>query len=216
MATAPSKLDERTAAGQGGRDSASNVADAARRTAEEAARAAREVGAEAAEAGQRVADAGVEVARRGADTVQQVFQSGMSVAARVAERSADQFARVWGFSGENAAEAAHQSRQNMEAIVGSSQVLTERFQDVSREWLGLAREQVERNLSGFDELLRCRSLQEFLAAQSHLARDNLEFMLNGSRRVAEMSAKISNEAAKKITAQAGHVARAAQSAAQRH
>jgi phasin family protein len=208
MAALQQKSDDRSAqTSQADRGSSRNAIEAARRTADEAARSAREIGSEAAEAGNRMAGAGVELARTGAETVQRAFQSSVTVAAEMARRSAEQFANAWGLSGEQSRKTIDESRQNLQAIVESGQVLAQRSQDITREWFSLAQGQAGRNFEKLDALLRSRTPREFLAAQSSMARDNLEFMLNSSRRLAEMSVEITAKAAERITAEADQVGR---------
>lgn len=129
------------------------------------------------------------------------------------ERSVDQFAKVFGFSGENAKGAAQQSSENLQAMVESSTVLAKGIQDISSEWIRLAQSRVTKNLDGFDALLRCRSVQDLVAVQSELARDNMEQILNNSRHIAERSVQVASEAAQKIVARAKQSADRARRAA---
>ena len=177
-------------------------AEAAERRVREAARAARVVANETASAGRHAARAGAEIAERGTETVQQIAQSSLSMATDVAERSAAQFAHAFGFSGEQATETTRQASRNIEAVAEASTVLAQGFQDISHEWASLAQNRLKRNLNGFSELLGCRTLQDLIAVQSSLMRDNLELLVNNSRRLAEMSVQVATEAAQKITAEA--------------
>ena len=170
--------------------------------AAEAARIARVVTDEAADAGQHTARASADIAQRNAETARQTMQSALSMATDVAERSAAQFAHAFGFSGEKATETARQSSRNIEAVAEASTVLAQGFQDISHEWASLAQNRLKRNLDGFSELLGCRTLQDLIAVQSSLMRDNLELLVNNSRRLAEMSVQVATEAAQKITAEA--------------
>ena len=45
-------------------------------------------------------------------------------------------------------------------------MLTEAFQDLSRQWWGLAQNQLKRNLEGMTALSHCRSVQDFAAVRS--------------------------------------------------
>ena len=78
--------------------------------ATEAAHTARIVTDEAADAGQHAARAGAEIARSNAETAQQIMQSGLNMASEAAERSMDQFARVFGFSDKQAEKDAQRLR----------------------------------------------------------------------------------------------------------
>ena len=141
------------------------------------------------------------------------MQSGLGMATQATERSVEQYARLFGFSNQEAAETAQQSARNIKAIAECNTVLARGFQDISREWASLAQDRFRRNLDGFDAVLRSRSWPDLAAAQSSLARDNLELLVTNTRRLAELSIEVATEAARKITAEveesAKHVRRAA-------
>jgi hypothetical protein len=196
------KSDDRGSLAQSAREGARQASEAGRKAVDEGVSTTREIASETAETVRSLADAGTSFAQSGAESVQRMVNSGMSMAARVAQRSADQFAWAWGFTGDDAREAAHESRRNMEAIAECGRVLAQRFQDVQQEWLGLARDRVEKNVDSFGAMLRCRTPQDLAAVQSGLVRDNLSFMLSSGRRMGEVSAEIANEAAQKIAEQA--------------
>jgi phasin family protein len=172
------------------------------RATQAAAAAARAVADETAEASQQAAQAGAEIARSNTETVRQIVQSGLSMATQAAERSMDQYARLFGFSSQEAAETAQQSARNIKAIAECNAVLARGFQNVSREWASLAQGRLQKNLDGFDTVLRARSWPDLVAAQSSLARDNLELLVTNTRRLAELSIEVATEAAQKITAEA--------------
>jgi len=100
-----------------------------------------------------------------------------------------------------------QAAQNLQAVTQTSTVLARGFQDVSRECLGVMQEQLQRNLDGFTALLRCRSVQDLVAAQSEFARNNLEQTVEGTRRLAEVSTRVANEASQALSEHARRGAR---------
>ena len=179
------------------------------RATEAARAAARTATDETANASQQAARASAEIAERSTETVQTIVQSGLEMATQAAERSVGQFARTFGFSGEQAEEAARQSSRNIEAVAEASTVLAQGIQEISREWMSLAQDRFQRNLDGFDELLRCRTTPDFIAVQSDLMRENLELLVHNSRRLAEMSVQVADQAAQTIAAQAGEDAKRA-------
>ena len=130
-------------------------------------------------------------------------QTGVDTASSGFQRAADQFANTLGFSGEEGTRLARRSSQNMEAIMRCGTVLTQVFQDVSREWYGLAEKQWQRTVAGMGTLAHCRSMQDFAAVQSDLAREGLQQMVDDSRRIAERSLRAIDEASK-IIAGAAH------------
>jgi phasin family protein len=168
--------------------------EATRKMAEETTRAART----AADVGANAARAGADMFQRNAETVQQAWQSGTEVATRLTERSMEQFARAFGISGESTQHAAQQSSRNLESIVQSGTILASGMQNISREWVDFARKRMQQNLNHADALANCRTPQELWAAQSDLVRDNLEDLVQSTRRIAELSMQMADEAVRKM------------------
>jgi phasin family protein len=169
--------------------------EVARKIAEETSRAARK----AADAGAGVARAGADMAQSNAEAMEQVWQSGSEMAAHLTERSMDQLARAFGIGGDRAQNAAQQSARNLESIVQSGTIMAGGLQNVSREWFDFARNRMRENLSHIDALVNSRTPHEFWAAHSNLVRDNLEEFVHSARRTAEISARVAEEAAQKMT-----------------
>jgi hypothetical protein len=168
--------------------------EAARATVDETARMAEA----AAGAGDGALQAGAEIIQRNAESLQQTIQSGATLAAPITERSADQFGRAMGVSGEEAQKAAHRSTSHIEAIVQSSAVVTEITQQLCGEWVNFARERMERNFERMDTLMKCHTPQDFVALQSELMRDNIEGFLGYAGRVGEHSMRLADEAKKRF------------------
>ncbi len=118
------------------------------------------------------------------------------------ERLADQVVQLFGFSGDRGQELTRQSTQNMQAVTQTSTVLVRGFQDVSQECLNVLREQLQRNVDGVTALLRCRSVQDVMAAQSEFLRTSLESTVEGTRWLAEVSTRLANEASQTLATHA--------------
>ncbi len=161
-----------------------------------------DVAREAANAGEQTARAGADMAQRSAETARDTLQSGLNTATETFQRINDQFTRVLGFSGPQAGEVTRRSSENIQAVSQVSSVLVRGTQEVSQELLGLTRDRLTKNLDAFNRIAGCRSVQEFLAIQSELARDNLQQVIDTNRRVAEVSLRIADEAAQVIQGQA--------------
>ena len=138
------------------------------------------------------------------------MQSSVDAASQGFQNASNQFTRTLGFSGEEGERLARQSGQNVEAITKFGTVLTQAYQDTSREWYGLAQKQLERNLKGLSKLAQCRSVQDFTAVQSGLVRESLQHMVEDTRAIVEISLKAVNDASKAVagTAQEGSPGRA--------
>jgi hypothetical protein len=175
-------------------DPIEQAARASERTANEFAEGASRVKDAAARASDQAMRASVEIIQRNAETVQHTLACGAKLAARMTERSADQFGRAIGFSGEGAQTAAQKSSRNVEAIVQSGTVLTEITQRLCEEWAEIARARMDRGFDRMGALLQCRTPQDFAALQSEVLRDNMETFLGYARKAGEHSARLADEA----------------------
>jgi phasin family protein len=179
-----------------------NPAEVNRKLSEDVAQTAQRT----AEASERAARAGADMLQHNAEIMQQGWEASSTMAAQLTQQSAAQVARALGLSGEETKNAAQQSSENVEAIIGSSALIAESLQSISREWMEFARSRLERNLARFDELARCRTPQDLAAVQSEAVRDNLEGALHSARRTAEISARAVDSAMKNLTQRARQAA----------
>jgi phasin family protein len=167
----------------------------------------------ATESGKEVADeatrASANIALREAETAQQSSDAGLNSAVhsfrRVTDqfqRATDQFTQVFGVAGPQAEEMARRASRNIEAVSQASTVLTKGAQELSREWFDLIRDQFAKHLDAMNRVAGCRSLQDLVSVQSEIVRDRLGEAVNSSRRIAEVSFRITDEAARIIQCQA--------------
>jgi hypothetical protein len=134
------------------------------------------------------------------ESTKQIVQRSVETASQQAREASERFTKTLGFTGEDSERLARQSKQNMEAVARCGTVLTQAFQDASRSWFGLAQSQWQRNLDGLNKLTRAKSVQEFAAIQSELARESLQHIVQDSRAITETSARAVEEASKAFSA----------------
>jgi phasin family protein len=168
------------------------------KAADEAARTARTVADEAGRVGEQTARAGADVFRRGTETARDNLQAGLNTATQSFQRINDQFTQALGFNGPQAEELARRSSQNLQAVSQASSVLARGFQEVSHEVLGLVQDRMTKNMDGLNRLAGVRSVQDFVAVQSDIVRDNLQQVIDTNKRIAELSVRIADEAARSI------------------
>jgi phasin family protein len=144
----------------------------------------------------KAAEATRAAAREAANGTEEAVQAGVQGLRRVA----NEFSRVFGFAGQSE-EVARQASENVGAVTEAGSVLMRGFQELSREWLELVQQRVQTNAEGLTKLAKCRSLPDVAAVQSELARENLQQMIDNTRRIAERSIQVANEAARTIGAE---------------
>jgi phasin family protein len=116
-------------------------------------------------------------------------------------RSTEEIGRTLGVSGEGAqqaTEATERSARNAQTLLHTSTVAAKAMGDVSQEYFQMVRHQLETNMEVMRELWTCRTPQDFAAVQTDLMRQNVETALESSRRIADLSRKMADEAGKQI------------------
>jgi len=148
--------------------------------------------------------AGAENVEKIARTAQGTVQNGLGAAFDVARSSAGGLMAMFGLAGPRADRAqvgTEQAGKNIQAVVQTSTVLMRGIQDVSRECLEMSRDRLQRNLSGFTVLGRCRSIHDLIAVQTSFIRGNLELTIENSRRLAELAVDVAQEATQTMYAE---------------
>src|ERR1700745_4150668 len=177
------------------RNSSDSVHETTRRTADQASQTSRTM----SDTAERTARVGTEAFRRNAETMSSTWRNSSEAATRIAERSVDQFSKLFGLTGDTARETMQQSAGNVQALIESSTFVVDGLQNFSGEWVRFLQSRIEENLEHFEELLGCRTPQECMALQTRLVRDNIEALLHSARRTSEISTKLADNAVKRIS-----------------
>jgi phasin family protein len=182
-------------------DAASKAAEASRKTMNEGGKVASQFADHAARAQEHMAHRAADAGMRGAGIVKATIESSIETAVHGLERVAEQFSASFGFGGAEAEKLAARSRANLEAISQAQTSMIKGAEDVTHQWMGLAKDAFARNFDAMIRVRDCRSIQDLMAVESDLWRENLSQAIEGSRRVAETYTKISAEAAERVRAQ---------------
>ncbi|SFI80951.1 phasin family protein [Bradyrhizobium sp. Gha] len=173
--------------------------DTIRRAGERTAEQTRRIGLATAEAGEEVAQASSHLFRQNAEMLQNSWRFGVDMATAMMGRSTDQLGQRFGFTGNEAQQGAERSVRNAEAIMYSVTAVAKGMNGASREYFDFVRQQIERTMDRMDELWRCRTLHDLAAVQTDLMRDTISSGLETSRRMADLSLKVADDAGNHIT-----------------
>jgi hypothetical protein len=161
------------------------------------------------EAVQRVTDdvadtmtAGVQGTQQIVRAMQEVVANSFSAFSELARRSAGQTMTTGSRPEGELQGLTEETAHNLRALAQSGTAVVRGLQDVSREVVERSQKRLQRNLDGWQALARCRSMTDLVEAQSSLLRDNLEQTLQNSRRIAELTIQITDEATRTVTVQA--------------
>lgn len=182
-------------------DAANKVAEVSRRTLDEGGRAASQIAEHAVRTHEQMAHRAADAGMRGAGIVKATIETGIESAVHSFERVADHFTTAMGFAGPEAEKLAARSRENLDAISQANSAMIKGAEDMSHQWMLIAKDAFAKNFDAIARVGECRSIQDFTAMQSQLWRDNMSRAIEGSRRVAEIYAKTSEEAAERVRMQ---------------
>jgi len=145
--------------------------------------------------------ASVESAQTMAHAMQEAVENGFGALAELTRRTTAQDRQIFGRADGDALGLSEEAAHNFRAAAQSGTTLARGLQNVSREVLDRSQKRLQRNLDGLQALARCRSMTDLVEVQSSLLRDNLEQTLENSRRIAELTIQMADEAARTMTVQ---------------
>lgn len=178
-------------AGERTAEQSSRIAQAAAEQTTHATRAA-------AAAGEEVARASANLLQQNAETLQNTWRFGLDMANTMMGRSTDQLGRALGLSGDGVQQASERSARNAQTILYTGTAAANAMSGMSREYFEMVRHQVEKNMDCMNRLWACRTPQDVAAVQSDMVRETVGTVLESSRRIADMSLKLADDAGKQI------------------
>jgi phasin family protein len=170
-----------------------------RQTGEQAAEQTRRIVQVAAKAGEDVSQVSADLLRQNTELLQNTWRFGMETATAMMGRSTDQLGRTFGLTGDEAQKATEKSVRNTQIMLNSATTVSRGMNEISREYFEFVRREMESSMDRMSELWRCRTPHDLVALQSELARETVTRALENSRRLADMSHKVAEDAGKRIT-----------------
>ena len=106
-------------------------------------------------------------------------------------------------------QATERSARNTQTVLYTGTAAAKVMGGISHEYFQMVRHQVEKSMDHMNEFWSCRTPQDFAAIQSDMMRETVETVLESSRRIADMSIKMADDAGKQISKSMEEIRRAA-------
>ncbi len=91
------------------------------------------------------------------------------------------------------ADATNASRQGVEAITKSCNILAKGTEQMMKTCMQIAQQSAERNGEAFKTLLACKTLNELTEVQNRIAQENFDEAMTATTKLSEMAIKISTD-----------------------
>ncbi len=206
--------DEREEALVRAQSGVQNAADDSSRLARESDSEAKSVAADAIEAGkanieqtaevargtaQMATDAGHAVVDEQAELARDALQTGLVIAEDTAGRTTDRMAKGMTFWSEQARDLAQKSSRNAQVMAEYGGVVAQGLQEISSEWMSLARSGSQQSVERLNAMLQARSPRDVVIAHSSFVRASLENLIKTQERIAQVSLRLMSDAAQHLT-----------------
>src|SRR5215211_790687 len=180
------EAEEARAAAREEREQAEAVARQEREQVETARQAAESVG--------NVVRVSAEAPRRAAETAREAVQSGVGVAAQMAQKAAD-----FGMSSfSDVTRRVQNAAAGMTAVAQANTGLAMRYQAIWREVFQLAYQATQARTESMTRLMSVRSPQQLLDANADLLKGEMQRFLDGQARLSQLSAEAALDAKQRI------------------
>lgn len=143
------------------------------------------------EAGRQAVEQGMRQSEQGGRQMVNWGRRATDYATDQARRQAEGATRA---SAQSLRDIGEMSRGEMDAVAQSGQRLAQGFQEMTQEVTNVTQQSLRRNLQLANQLLQCRSLEDWVSAQRDYMRESLEVMVSGSARLLSLSGRLANDA----------------------
>ena len=131
-----------------------------------------------------------ESAAGGAATAERAVEGASALAGRIGDTAANQAERVAAAGREGMRQAVQAVESGTQAALRSSATIADGMREIAASWTHYAEEVMRHNAQAGQALLRCTSVNEILAVQAGLLRDNTQAFLDQSAKVAEIGSRM--------------------------
>ncbi len=186
--------------------SAGDVAPVARKTAHDASQPGGEAVRKVVEAtsrdGIKNAEAAEQNLQKAAENLRGTMERSNETAGNVAGaacqasgRVVEQLGQVSAIPEKASKELAGRTQQNLGVMMKTGVKLVDGYQAIMREWADYTHNAMQCHIDGLNSIMRTRTPQDLIAAQSELLNAEVRVMLNSGVRISEATLRVARDAA---------------------
>jgi len=120
------------------------------------------------------------------------------VTRQVSGQAVEQLGQVSALQEKAFKDVTGRTQQNLGVMMQTGIKLAGGYQLIMREWADYTRNAVQCHIDGVNSIMRARSPQDFMAAQSNLLNAEVHLMLSSSVKISEATARVARDAAQSI------------------
>ena len=125
-------------------------------------------------------------------------QMAEQVAGQMAGQAVEQLDQMSAMRDKASKELAGRTQQNLGVMMQTGNKLAEGYQSIIREWADYTRKAMQCNIDGMNSIMRARTPQDLMAAQSELLNAELRVMLDSGVKISEATLRVARDAAESI------------------
>jgi hypothetical protein len=117
---------------------------------------------------------------------------------QMAGQAVEQLGQMSAMQDKASKELAGRTQQNLGVMIQTGNKLAEGYQSIMREWADYTRKAMQCNIDGMNSIMRARTPQDLMAAQSELLNAEVRVMLNSGVKISEATLRVARDAAQSI------------------
>jgi hypothetical protein len=128
-------------------------------------------------------------------SVEKVGNAADATTRQVAGQAVEQLGQMSAMQDKASKELAGRTQRNLGTMIQTGNKLAEGYQSIMREWAEYTRNAMQCNIDGMNSIMRARTPQDLMAAQSELLNAEVRVMLNSGVKISEATLRVAKDTA---------------------
>jgi len=118
---------------------------------------------------------------------------------QMAGQAVEKFGQMSAMQDKASKELAGRTQRNLGVMIQTGNKLAEGYQSIMREWADYTRNAMQCNIDGMNSIMRARTPQDLMAAQSELLNAEVRVMLNSGVKISEATLRVAKDTAENFS-----------------